>query len=298
MKLLSFGEVLWDIIEDKEYLGGAPFNLAAHASKMGMGSYMISSVGKDQRGDKVLEAARKHEVDLAYTGVHPDKPTGTVDVFLKDGQPSYTINENVAWDEIILDDVQIENIAGVQWDVFCFGTLAQRTESNCRLLDRLVSTINAKHILYDINLRQDYYNIDIIKNSLEHSTILKLNDEEAWKIAKLLFNKEEKDLKIISQMLAEKCNLKIVCITRADEGAVVFSDNEYKEIPGIDVKIADAVGAGDAFSAGFLFAYFSHNTPFESAEFANEIGTFVACNTGAIPDYSEEIRNKLKKIIN
>lgn len=295
MELLSFGEILWDIIEEKEYLGGAPFNLAAHAAKMGIDSFMISSVGKDQRGTDALRIAGDLKVDKTFIDIHHDKPTGTVDVFLKNGQPAYTINENVAWDEIIINEGLLEKIEGTKWDVFCFGTLVQRTGSNRKLLDEIFSILNARHIFYDINLRQNYYDIDRIKNSLAHSTIVKLNEEEAEVISELSYN-EVLGQKELSANIAKDYNIDIVCITRGENGAAIYSKEEFEEIPGIHVNVADTVGAGDGFSAGFLYVYLLTKDAFKSGDFACRIGAYVASRAGAIPDYSDKIIQELEKI--
>ncbi|HCL89788.1 MAG TPA: carbohydrate kinase, partial [Candidatus Atribacteria bacterium] len=104
MKALLFGEILWDIIDGKSYIGGAPFNLAAHLTKMGLKSTLISSVGKDALGRKALKEVEKRSIDSTYIRIHPHLPTGIVEVSLDErGHPTYLIKENVAWDNIALD---------------------------------------------------------------------------------------------------------------------------------------------------------------------------------------------------
>jgi len=295
LKLLSFGEILWDIIEEKEYIGGAPFNLAVHAAKMGMESYLISSVGKDERGAKALEIAGNFGLNLSFITQHDKKPTGTVDVVLKKGQPDYIINTEVAWDEIILKDSQIRMISSLQWDGFCFGTLAQRTEHNRALLNKLFPEVNAKQILYDINLRQNYYDIAWIRNSLEYCTIVKLNDEEAAVISELLYH-QLLGIEELSKKMSADFNLDIVCITQGEKGAYLYAEGELKEIPGVKVDVVNTVGSGDSFSAGFLYVYLLTGKPFEAGEFACQLGAYTATFTGAIPEYDDEIIKELKKI--
>jgi fructokinase len=135
MKSLAFGEILCDIIDGNAYIGGAPFNLAAHMSKMGMESFIISSLGKDKLGIEACEILDNVDIHKNYVSVLDSHPTGTVDVVLDEaGIPDYVINENTAWDNIELSKDAINKIFSEKWDIFCFGTLAQRTENNKNLL--------------------------------------------------------------------------------------------------------------------------------------------------------------------
>ena len=142
MKALFFGEILWDVIENKPYIGGAPFNLAAHMTKMGFKSTLISSVGKDALGRKALKEAEKRGINSSFIRVHPDLPTGIVEVSLDErGHPTYLIKENVAWDNIVLNQDLIDNLTKDKWEIFCFGTLAQRTKENREVLSQIISQV-------------------------------------------------------------------------------------------------------------------------------------------------------------
>ena len=296
MQALSFGEILWDIIDNKAHLGGAPFNLAAHLAKMGMDSYMISSLGNDELGSRAIGKVKSFKMNDKYISMQENHSTGTVDVELSDkGIPTYIIHTDTAWDNIILTDNQLKDLFRQEWGVFCFGTLAQRTESNRTLLHDILDNISAKHIFYDVNLRQDYFDKAWIEASLNKSTIVKLNDEEGNVLANMLFNQTLTE-KGFAQKLYDKYNLELVCITRGENGVAVYHNNGLEEIPSIKVKVGDTVGAGDSFSAGFLLDYLSGKTPKESAEFAVKIGGFVASSFGAIPEYSESIKNEIDLI--
>jgi len=296
MKAISFGEILWDIIENKAHIGGAPFNLTAHLAKMGMRSYIISALGDDDLGHQAMDKVKSFNMNDSYISVLKKYPTGTVDVELTgDGMPTYIIHEDTAWDNIVLTKEQLNKLSSENWDVFCFGTLAQRTESNRKLLFETLENISAKHIFYDVNLRQEYYRKEWIETSLHKSTIVKVNDEEAVFLSKQLFNKEmpEKDF---AEKLSNKYNIELVCITRGGEGVAIYHNNNFIEIPSVKVKVADTVGAGDSFSAGFLYAYLSGKNPQEAANFAVKVGGFVASSFGAIPDYSGNIKKEIDNL--
>lgn len=278
MKALSFGEILWDVIGDNEYLGGTVLNLSSHLSKLGNDSWIVSSVGKDVRGERALTAIKRFGVNLDYVEITEQYPTGHVSVTLNDsGQPTYNIHENVAWDNISL------NIPSGEFDVFCFGTLAQRNQVSQNSLYQVLNKIKVNHVFFDVNLRQSYFSKEIVEKSLQFATIVKLNDEEVIELSKLLFqeNLNEDDF---AKKIIENFDLEIVIVTRGGEGCAVYSSGEKVEVPGIKIVIKDTVGAGDAFSAGFLHRYFQTNDLKLSAQFANELGAYVASRAGAIPD--------------
>jgi fructokinase len=276
MNIISFGEILFDVIGEVEHLGGAPFNLAAHLSKLGVSSSIISAVGIDERGERIKQAVKELGVDIKYLQEN-NFPTGYVEVELdNEGKPTYTIHENVAYDNI--NPIEVEE----KFDCFCFGTLSQRNLVSKNSLFNILEKINPEHIFYDVNLRKKYYSQDIIEKSLEHSTIVKLNDEEEEELSELLFNEKLLEAEFAKRLL-EKFDLKIVIITRGGEGCAVYTDKEVVEVPGVNVKIADTVGAGDAFSAGFLHKYLETGDIENSAIFANKLGAYVASRAGAIP---------------
>ena len=285
VKILVFGEVLWDLIRDGEYLGGAPFNLAAHLASCGIHSYIITNVGDDKRGRQVLKEMDRLGVDKTYVGVDPHHPTGTVNVALSQaGEPSYTINENVAYDFIELDDAQIEKIGNERFGAFCFGTLNQREETARRTLYRILDVLGDIHVFYDINLRQHYYSKEMIHKSLSRTTILKLNDDEVRMVSSLMFEEMLDDIKF-ARRIGDKYGIYIVLITLGKNGCAVYHDGAFESCPGTEVVVADTVGAGDRFCMG--------DSPMEAARKANSLGAFVASQQGAIPEYSEEITELL-----
>jgi len=295
--ILSFGEILWDIINGKPYIGGAPFNLAAHLAKMGSKSALISSVGKDNLGRKALKEAKRRGVDSTFIKVHPYLSTGTVEVEIDlDGHPDYQIKENVAWDNIILDQNLIDSLKKIKWEVFCFGTLAQRNKENRKILNHILSFLKPHHIFYDVNLRQNYYQKEWIEKSLFQSSIVKLNNREALIISELLFNQKLKQREFLRNLVQEY-GLSIVCITHSKNGSSVYYDGHLEKIPAINGPVADTVGAGDSFSAGFLFSYLHGSSVYEAAEFAEMVGNFVVSQSGAVPKYPQWLEKEIKNLI-
>ncbi len=294
MKVLSFGELLWDMIGGKAYIGGAPFNLASHLAKIGIQSAYISSVGKDKLGEEAFKKAREYGLNTRFISTHPHLPTGTVEVYLnQQGHPRYTIHENTAWDQIFLKAELRNDLFQEDWDAFCFGTLAQRSASNRYLLDDLIRNLKCQHFFYDVNLRQNFYQKEWIERSLQVCTILKLNEEEAETLSILLLgevlNKED-----FCQTIFLKYCLKIICITLGEHGSIVYNGCDYFHIPGIKVNVIDTVGAGDSYSAAFLFSFLSGTNARESGLFASQVGAFIASRSGAVPEYSPELKAKIE----
>ena len=297
MHILSFGEILWDIIKGKEFIGGAPFNLTVHLAKMGCKTSFISAVGSDSLGQKALEKALEYGIDTKFIKSHPHLPTGIVKVNLDSwGHPTFQIIENVAWDYIALSENAVRDLCKVKWDAFCFGTLAQRSSANREILYQLLVSIKPRHVFYDVNLRQNFYRKEWIEKSLCLSTIVKLNDHEATILSELLFSQNFKQKEFIEHF-TKKYDLSIVCITHGKNGASVYHQNNLKKIPGINGPVVDSVGAGDGFSAGFLFAFLNGSDVYEAAEFAEIIGNFTVSKAGAIPEYPLWLKKEIKNII-
>lgn len=294
IKILTFGEALFDIIKGSAHLGGAPLNLAAHLAKLGAKPAVITAVGRDKLGEILLARAEEMGVDTSYIVIDEHRPTGTVTVELEnEGIPVFTINEGVAWDAITLDERKFESLVTGKWDVFCFGTLAQRSEENRRTLERLLSEIKAKHFFYDVNLRAGFFRKEWILSSLKRSTILKMNEEEAATISRMLFGTTYA-CKALCRLLTDRYpQISIICITKGPEGAVVYQEGLYEEVKTTPVEVADTVGAGDAFSAGFLYTYLSGYGVLKATSIACILGTYVASKPGSVPEYSEELIKEL-----
>jgi fructokinase len=297
IRALTFGEALFDIIEGSAHLGGAPLNLAAHLAKLGAKPAVITAVGRDELGKILLARAEEMGIDTSYILIDEKRPTGTVSVKLEDeGIPIFTINEGVAWDAITPDENKFKALEEEELDVFCFGTLAQRSEENRKTLKRLLTKIRAKHFFYDVNLRAGFYKKEWILYSLERSTILKMNEEEAETVSSLLFGSIN-SFKALCRLLTEKYpDISVICITKGPRGAAVYHKRIYEEIETTPVDVADTVGAGDAFSAGFLYTFLSGYGVSKAVSFACILGTYVASKPGSVPEYSKELIKELEMI--
>ncbi|ALJ01454.1 carbohydrate kinase family protein [Rufibacter tibetensis] len=291
MKILSFGEILFDIIEGDPYLGGAPLNFAAHSAQCGSEAYIFSAVGKDDLGQLALDKIEALGVQTTLIQQEEDHPTGTVQVVLDNGQPDYTIVQDVAYDFIQFPE-NAEDIWAIAYDVLYFGTLAQRSETSKETLRQLTEQQTFQHIFYDVNLRKESYTEEIIRASLPLCTILKLNEEEVTVLSGMLYG-QELEPQAFAEKITEEYGTQVILITAGAKGCYVYEQGQLSFSPAEPVTVADAIGAGDAFSAAFVFKYLNGETAAHAATMANKLGGYVASQRGPIPAYSKEIKAAL-----
>ncbi|MEP3390731.1 MAG: carbohydrate kinase [Reichenbachiella sp.] len=293
LKIVAFGEILWDVIEDDFHLGGAPLNFAAHAVQCGAESSIISCVGDDEWGRKAIQLIGEKNVSIDQIQISKEKKTGLVNVFLNQGQPEYDIIKDVAYDFISIENIDARLLGNAS--AFYLGTLAQRNEQSRSTLKFILENFKFKTVFYDVNLRKDSYDKEVIENSLQSTTILKVNEVEVEVLAMLLF-KKHMNFEIFGQMIQSIYpQIEVIIMTAGSEGCYVFNRVQVIHVPSQQVRVADAIGAGDAFSAAFLTTYLRTKDVNESAKIANEVGGFVASSSGAIPEYSEELLDALRQ---
>lgn len=278
--IAAFGEVLWDILPDRVIIGGAPFNFAYRINSLGQKAFIVSSVGRDEYGYKALEKVRELNMSTEYIQQDSRYPTGTVQVFLDEfKKPDYNIITEVAYDHIRLNDAMISMVNTV--DCLCFGTLAQRNRGSMETLRTMLASFNGRFRLYDINLRKNCYTHDMINASLLHTDIIKLNDEEAVEVNELL-QLNAINLPGIAKEILNRYPVQICVITLGPNGVLAISaDDEIVYEPGYNVLMEDPLGAGDAFSAGFISKILSGSDLREACRFGNQLGAIVATQAGA-----------------
>ena len=275
--VIGIGEYLWDVLPTGKKAGGAPVNFAFHASQNGAEGWGISAVGDDELGKELLEVTKAHGINILAPTVN--YPTGTVNVTLVNGQPDYEICEGVAWDHIPLsyDAVELAQKASA----ISFGTLAQRSEESRRSTAELISLAPKDAlIVYDINLRQHFYNKQVIEQSLRMSNILKINDEEI-EVVKPMFALEGKSYDEVCEFFMSEFGLRIVILTGGDKFSSVYSEEGVSTIKTPKVEVVDAVGAGDAFSGAFIGSLLNGKTIREAHELAVDTAAYVCTQAGA-----------------
>ncbi len=280
--IVGIGEALWDVLPEGKKLGGAPANFAYHVSQFGLESCVVSAVGKDSLGDELL--ANLDEKGLNRLVERIPYPTGTVQVEIDQaGIPQYEIKEHVAWDNIPYTP-QLEQLAA-HTQAVCFGSLAQRSDVSRATIARFLDAMphdDDTLVVFDVNLRQGFYNAEILDNSMKCCNILKINDEELVAVSRI-FGYPGIDLQDKCWLLLGKYNLKMLILTCGINGSYVFTPGNFsfRETP--VVKVADTVGAGDSFTAAFISSVIKGKPIAEAHRTAVEVSAYVCTQNGAMP---------------
>ena len=285
--VIGIGEALFDMLPEGKKLGGAPANFAYHVSQFGLESYAVSAMGDDELGKELEKELNDHHLNYQIEKVA--YPTGTVQVSLDaNGIPCYDIKEGAAWDNIHYT-LALEKLAK-NCTAACFGSLAQRNEVSRNTIYRFLDNMpEGEDILkiFDINLRQGFYNKEIITESIKRCNILKINDEELITVSRI-FGYPGIDLENKCWLLLGKYNLKMLILTYGVNGSYVFTPGEVSFIETPKVEVADTVGAGDSFTGAFVASILKGKSVKEAHELAVKVSAFVCTQNGAMPVLPKE----------
>ncbi len=285
--VIGIGELLWDLLPSGPRMGGAPANFACHARALGAAGAIVSSVGADEPGSRLLDKLADLGVLTAGIAIDPIRPTGTVAVQVGiDGQPCFTIRDGVAWDEIRAPAAM--GMMGVA-DAVCFGTLGQRSLSSRLAIRQLVeATSPAALRVFDVNLRQHYHSGDLIHDSLGLANVMKLSDSELPVIAALLNLRGGVRDQLAA--LLERYDLRMVAYTRGPDGSILWDGVHWCEHPGLPADVKDTIGAGDSFTAAATLGLLQGRPLEWISATANKVAAHVCSCAGAIPPMPEALR--------
>jgi fructokinase len=285
--VVGLGELLWDCFAESRLPGGAPANVAFHACQMGCRGIVGSRVGRDSPGDELIKFLAGQGLETDWVQRDAEHPTSTVTVDTSQpNHPRFIIHENVAWDFLALDEPLRQLLK--QASAVCFGTLAQRSPQSRQSIHAALAAVGPQClIVYDVNLRQHFFDRQRVVESLSKARIVKLNAEEVIDLDKLLGLDSPTPLDF-ARLLQERFGVDTVCITRGDRGCLLVGPDEFVDDPGTPVRVADAVGAGDAFTAALILGRLGGWPLVAQASFANAAGALVASRPGAMPVLRDE----------
>ena len=292
-KVICFGEMLWDVFPDGAVAGGAPMNVALNLQQLGVDVTMISRVGKDEDGQKILDFVKGYGLSLTSIQEDENQPTGQVIIDQADKENiQYDILEPVAWDFISLTPENQELVANA--DALVFGSLAVRNEKSWQTLYHLVH--QPLLTIFDVNMREPYIDFYKIDSLLGYTDILKINEDELEILADFFELKDKRDglAKALCDYLVEEYPIETICITHGGKGAMVYKDGSIISHPGYKVQVEDTVGAGDAFLSGFVKMYLEGKNLKDTLDFASKLGAFVATQKGGTPRYSLQDLEKMR----
>ena len=290
--IVGMGEVLWDMLPEGKKIGGAPANFAYHVSQYGFDGYVVSAVGDDKLGNEILESFNNRRLNYLIQRV--PYPTGMVQIELDEtGIPCYEIKENVAWDNIPFTD-DLEKLAKKTRAV-CFGSLAQRNTVSRETINRFLDVMSdaaGQYRVFDVNLRQGFYDKEILCNSMKRCNILKINDEELIAVSRM-FEYPGIDLEDKCRTLLSEYGLEILILTCGVNGSYVFTRENVSFVNTPKIEVADTVGAGDSFTATFISAILKGKSIREAHELAVEVSAYVCTQNGAMPELPISIKSRL-----
>ncbi len=286
MNILSIGEVLWDVFGDAEHLGGAALNFAAHARVLGHSVSFISAVGDDERGRRVLEKMQSLGLSTRFVRQVRDQPTGIVTVNLDaSGQPHFTIHRPAAYDFPALSEADSSELSSRRPDWIYFGTLFQMSPQAKALTLKLIAANPQAQRFYDVNLRENCYEASLLKELMPLASVAKLNDQEVATI-QTMFGWSYRSLEEFCRGTARRFGWEAISVTRGEAGCVLLVGDDYVEAAGYKVRVADTVGAGDAFAAAFVHGMGEQWPTPKAADFANRVGALVASRHGGTPSWN------------
>ena len=290
-KIIGLGEVLYDVLPEGAKLGGAPANFAYHASQFGFDAMAVSAVSYAALGDDALQTFDNN--GLKYIVPRVAYPTGTVKVSLDaDGVPTYTFTPNVAWDHIPFTPEMEDGAKEAR--AVCFGSLAQRSQDSRNTIHRVLDTTPDDCLkIFDINLRGNFYNKEILQENMKRADILKINDEELVTIGRL-FNYPGLDMENKCWLILGKYNLTMPVLTCGTNGSYVFAPAEKSFQPTPHVDVVDTVGAGDSFTGSFAAAILSGMPLADAHRLAVEVSAYVCTQQGAMPRLPQKLIDRVK----
>ena len=286
-KILSFGEIIWDVYENESLIGGAPLNFAAHAKRCGGDSFMISAVGNDKLGKDAIRIIKNLNINERFIKTNKFA-TGKCEVTLNEiGVPSYNVLENTAFDNIVLTDDDIVEIKNQRFDALYFGTLIQRNAVSKASLEKLCNSCTFKEIICDINLRKNCYNKESATFCLENATILKISDEEEPLLRELgLYSVSDLSYENIAKAITSAFpNIKILIITLGAKGSFVYESEKQSGFlhSGEKAEVVSTVGAGDSYTAAWCVSYLLGEGVMTATKKATKLSAYVVSHKDAIP---------------
>lgn len=292
--VICIGEVLWDNFPDVTVPGGAMLNIAHHLHTNNIPVTLVSKVGTDSKGIELL--GHMKETGLNTEAIYFDDTLSTSEVDInidKYKKIRYDVHEPVAWDNLQIN-MRIVDHAGSAGAII-YDSLASRNKVTRKTIEVLLSLDIVK--IMNVNLRPSYDNREIVESLLLKADIVKLNENELDQILgwhNKVFTNEKDKLKWFS----ENFNCNIICVTKGNNGAVIYNNGILLSHPGFKSKTVDNVGTGAAFLAGFISSLIDEKSIQQSLDVACATSALIASSKGALLDDSIHDKNEIYSNIN
>ena len=302
MAIWVCGEALIDKItsggEVREIPGGGPANTAHALARLDLASEFIGGLSTDSYGQLMREQFTASGVGLKFTPTH-ELPTCTANVTIaSDGSASYIfIIDNTAtfaYVEKHLPSIE-EELAKEEVDAIYFGTLAAIVEPGASVLFNWMKLAAGKvPIIFDPNIRptvlgdREKYQASVARFLQIADVVKASSDDIGW------LYPDMHEFEVAKSWLDH--GVKLVVITRGENGLVGITAEHVIEVPGIEVDVVDTVGAGDTVGAILAEGIVTHG--FERAltvelshilHRAVQASALTCSRQGAQPPYKKEL---------
>lgn len=286
-----FGESLVDDFITEQVVGGAPFNVARNLAAFGVATLMVTRIGDDKNGALMRREFERFGMSEAGLQIDATEATGRVVVERSDTGHRFIILPDQAYDYVEAAPA-LAALAAATPAVLYFGTMAQRHECSRATVRAMLEASQASRYL-DLNVRDGQVTERCAFESLHLADIVKVNEEELKDLFKWYTHTQPGTKSVESREMADACQalmrtftLQTLIVTLGERGAMVFEAdgsvtiNQECHAP---AHIVDTVGAGDAFSAVFLYGR-SQGWPLPSIlARANAFAGAICGVAGAVP---------------
>jgi fructokinase len=287
MKVLSIGEVLWDVFDETEMIGGAPLNFAASLLRLGDYPEVLSAVGADIRGELAVAQIEARGLSSRFIQFTKTAPTGVASVTLDgQGNSTFIIDRPAAYDMVTLTPSLMETIAAEKFDWVYYGTLLHTGNGAEDRLEEVFEALPRSRGFYDVNLRRHHWNLPLVERLSQKASVMKVNSDEAETLYALECPAALYSLEAFCAFWSESFQVDVICVTRGIHGAAIWEGGTLHRFAGYPVQVADTVGAGDSFAAVFLHGHHNRWPTARTARLANAVGALVASRAGALPEWS------------
>ncbi|MFV8280010.1 carbohydrate kinase family protein [Christiangramia marina] len=289
MSVICFGEVLWDVLPNEKKIGGAPLNVALRLNSLNVNSTIISKVGNDHYGERLIEYLSENGQNHI---IQKDKEheTGIVDVQIdRAGNASYTIKFPSAWDYIEYTPNLKNKVSRA--DYFIYGSLVNRNKESRKTLFKLLEVANYK--VLDVNLRKPHYDMATLVDLMSYADFIKLNRDELEEVCNYLKGDTTTSVTEMLRLISEYTQTDHICVTQGACGVTLYHQGDFYHNTGFLVKVKDTVGAGDSFLAGYVSQLIQRKRPNMALDFACALAGLVASKAGANSTVLQEEINDL-----
>ena len=286
--VLFFGESSWAASPAGSRAGGYPVNVAGHIKVLGINPAIITRVGLDDQGKKLIGYMEGRNLSTDFFQVDYEALTGSGNSGYSNPAISDSGDYLQAWDNISWDP-SFENLVA-EARLFVHGSLPARSAVSRKTLYKFMET--GVQRVFDIHLRAPFYTRKLIEDCLTGTFILKLNTDELELITGWFARFSS--LQERMQVLQDRFRIPYIILSRGSQGCLINASGSVYEHPGFGDAEEAHSAAEEAFVAGLLYQFLQNETPENIIRYACAMRSLVASSGGAPydPDYIAKIMSK------